>query len=77
MRHFNEIVLKNRIHNTTHTESGTRHLMFLLGDDFAYSNATADFSKHDNLLLILNKYGEQVTGHKIRARYSTPSYYFN
>jgi len=54
-----------------------RNIMFLIGNDFAYTNSSTDFRIENGLRYLLKEYSEIDLGVKINVKIATPSDYFN
>ncbi|CDW87606.1 alpha-mannosidase 2 [Stylonychia lemnae] len=61
------------------------NIMLLVGNDFAYMSKGSkpnqqdvqNFRMIDNMITILNEYSQHYLGYKVKARYATPSEYFD
>ena len=54
-----------------------RNIMFLIGNDFAYTNSSSDFRIENGLLHLLDEFSESDLGVKINIKIATPADYFN
>lgn len=52
--------------------NGHRNIMFLIGNDFSYVNATSDFTIENGLLRMIKEFSMKDLGVEINVQIATP-----